>query len=139
MAEGKTTVTAAAGGGALGIFAGFTLNPEIALKILEWVKESFTPAGLAFLFACVVSLVGNWLMWVRLKEKDTECQSEMELTRDRWSKVVEKTEDTAERRQKEAREDRDKIADIVGELTTQVTLLAERARPSSVRTRSNDS
>jgi len=141
--EGKAgpgaTLTLTAGGGGLGLVVGWMADPAKGLEVLKWLNGSIGSVGLVLILTMgagtAVSVAGNWLMWNRLKEKDEECQREMEATRERWSGVVEKIEAAMERRMGEARTERDRIADIVGDLTTQVTLLAERAGSRHLPTR----
>lgn len=135
MAEGKersgpgTTVTAAAGTGAVTWFAGFTMDPEKGLKLIDMLSKQVGPVGFVALLctvpvicAAVAALV---LMWNRLKEKDQECQAEHSRQREAWKAVVDGKD-----------EDNKEIAKTVTNLLVQVTLLAERARPTNVPTRS---
>lgn len=125
MSEVKSLSVGSAGL-VVGAGAGFILSPQLGTEILHWVTANLKVTEIIALLTAAVSLVVNWLLWIRLKEKDLECQQEIELTRKRWSEVITKLEDAAERRQVESRADRNEMAKTVAELTTQVTLLVDR-------------
>lgn len=82
----------------------------------KMLKEIFGPGGIALLLAFGASLYFNRMQWLRLKEKDTECQTEREKAREYF------------------RADTKEAFGVVAKLTDQVTLLAERAA-TNARTR----
>lgn len=69
----------------------------------------FHPSGIVLLIALAASLYFNRMQWIRLKEKDTECQEERE-------RVLAASQ-----------ADRKEAMDNVAELTKQVTILTERS------------
>lgn len=94
-------------------------NPDL-WKTLATI---FGPGGLALLLVFGVSVYFNRLQWVRLKEKDTECQDEMTKMQALW-----------ETRFQQMRGDVKEAFGIVAKLTEQTTLLAERAKsPTNTR------
>lgn len=125
MAAAKN-VAGAAGIGGAGLMAGFALSPETGLAILKWLGESVGPVGLIAVLTLGVgigiSVTGNWLMWIRLKEKDQECQAELGRQRASWKSVVDGKDD-----------DNKEIAKTVADLLVQVTKLTERMNPSRTR------
>lgn len=128
MAEGKT-LTAAGGAGIVGVFAGFSIDPAKGLELLKWLSSEIGSVGFVAILCLgaglAVSVIGNWLMWNRLKEKDHECHTETSRQREAWKAVVDSKE-----------QDNREIARTVTDLLVQVTLLAERARITNAPTRS---
>ena len=100
--------------------------PTEALDPGWWSRmaEIFGSGGLVLLITNAAFGYLIYLMWKRLKEKDTECQTEMLNAESRW-----------EVRFQQLRSDVKEAFGIVGELTKQTTLLAERS--VSTRTRSD--
>ena len=93
--------------------------PDQALDPGWWSQMSaiFGPGGVVLLITNGASWYGLWLFWKRLNEKDKECQTERETAR------------------AYTRADVKEAFGIVGKLTEQVTLLAERAKTTATRTR----
>lgn len=97
-----------------------TNNPEL----WKTLASIFGPGGIALLLVFGVSVYFNRLQWVRLKEKDQECQTEMAAAESRW-----------ETRFQQMRGDVKEAFGIVAKLTEQTTLLAERAKTNPMSTR----
>jgi len=125
MSETKV-VGAATGALGIGAVAGFSMDPAKGLELLKWLNTSLGPVGFVAAIGAAVAVATNWFFWKRLKEKDQECQAEMDRQRAAWKAVVDG---------KEA--DNKEIAKTVTDLLVQVTLLAERARVTNAPTRSN--
>lgn len=128
MAQAKT-VTAAGGALGVGAVAGFSLDPAKGLELLKWLNTALGAVGFVSIITLgaglAVSVAGNWLMWQRLNEKDEGCRKEMGEAESRW-----------EVRFQQMRSDIKEAFGVVGELTKQVTLLAERSR-TNTRTRAD--
>lgn len=125
--ETDTTKLVLVGAGALAAGSAVTsasITPDVVFKFLDWFKDNILLGVL--IFTNGIAWGANWLFWIRLKEKDFECHSQLESSRSRWSAVVEKVEQAAERRAKEAREDRLEMAKRVGELASGITILIDR-------------
>ena len=105
------------------------MSPEQALGFASWLSKEIGVVGFVLIVslgsALGISVVGNLLMWKRLKEKDQECRQELEAQRLAWKAVVEKMEACNK-----------EIGETVAEMLTQMTLLAERARVAALQTRS---
>lgn len=88
-------------------------NPDL-WKTLAGI---FGPGGLVLLLTNGASLYFNKMQWARLKEKDEECHGQMNEAEARW-----------ETRFQQMRGDVKEGFAVVGKLTEQVTVLAERSR-----------
>lgn len=84
----------------------------------------FGPGGLVLLLTNAGAWYATWLIWKRLKEKDAECQTEMD-----------KQETRSETRFQQMRSDIKEAFGIVGTLSERVTVLVER----TANTRTRDS
>lgn len=141
MADPGKVMTIGGAGVGVGALAGFMSDPEKGMEVLKWLNESLGPVGFVAIVSLgsglAVSVFANWLMWQRLKEKDIECQTEMEKTRVRWSSVFEAEAKQTDKQMEGMREDRNDAFKTVAELTKQVTILVEQARSQSGVTRGN--
>ncbi len=87
-------------------------NPDL----WKTLAAIFGPGGLVLLLTNGASLYFNKMLWTRLKEKDAECQDDMEKAEARW-----------ETRFQQMRSDVKEGFGVVGKLTEQVTILATKS------------
>lgn len=125
----KETVTVAGGASALSFFAGFNLDPDKGLMVLQWLSKEIGTVGFVLALglgaALAIAVTTNWLFWNRMKEMTGECQAENNRQRDAWKAVVDG---------KDA--DNKEMATLLRDLLVQVTRLAERAGIGTAQTRS---
>lgn len=126
---GKVKTTTVAGGSAgFGLVVGFISDPQKGLKVLDWFSSHLAPetliAVLTLSVGLFIAVATNWLMWERLKEKDLECQGELQRQRCTWKAVV----DSKEAANKE-------LAETVVKFVVQLTTLTERFNSLPARKR----